>query len=65
MGQVLAVGVICLFVGDLAGVFYTLRHFDRQSKKADCENALVLRAYECKPYYLTTDEAKLLDRLGV
>ena len=46
------------------GVHVVSNEYLVEAKKDDCEQALVLRAHECKPYYLTTEEIKLIERLG-
>ena len=57
--------VCCFSVGFMGlGVYITNEDIDDIAKKDDCEQALILRAHECKPYYLTTEEIKLIERLG-
>tara|TARA_R110002051_G_scaffold300243_1_gene367586 strand:- start:351 stop:572 length:222 start_codon:yes stop_codon:yes gene_type:complete len=46
------------------GVHAANKHHTGKAKKDDCEQMLVLRAEKCKPYYLTTEEIKLIERLG-
>ena len=46
------------------GVYAANDSYADKAKKDDCEQALILREHECKPYYLTTEEIKLIERLG-
>ena len=46
------------------GVYVKNENYSVEAKKHDCEQSLILRAHECKLYYLTTEEIKLIDRLG-
>lgn len=48
----------------LMGNYAENKDYSVKAKKDDCEKALILRAHECKPYYLTTEEIKLIERLG-
>ena len=56
---------VCLSVAFMGlGVYITNDDIDDLAKKEDCEQSLILRAHECKLYYLTTEEIKLIERLG-
>ena len=58
-------GVWCFSMTVLLIVVYGERgSYNVKAKKDDCEQVLILRADECKPYYLTTEEIKLIERLG-
>ena len=57
--------VCCFAVAFLfLGVYAASDGYEDRAKKDDCEQVLILRAHECKPYYLTTEEIKLIERLG-
>ena len=56
---------VCLSVAFLfLGAHGANDSYKDRAKKNECEQALILRAHECKPYYLTTEEIKLIGRLG-
>jgi hypothetical protein len=57
--SIIVIVAIAVFGGYVASDNYKVN-----AKKDDCENALILRADECTAYYLTTEEVKLIDRLG-
>ena len=64
-GLVVVPGVVfCSFAFVFLGAWAESLINNDNAKKDDCEQALILRAHECKPYYLTTEEIKLIERLG-
>lgn len=64
MVRLISVSVVVAWGSFLAGAYMANNYYDDRAKKYDCEKALVLRAHDCKHYYLTKEEIKLIDRLG-